>query len=650
MCGIAGILGRPDRISVESMIEAMARRGPDDSGVYEDQHVVLGHRRLSVLDLTKAGHQPMSRASGRLWVVYNGEVYNFMALRRDLEARGHRFASATDTEVILALYEDQGIEGITRLRGMFALAIWDVRGAAPLLVLARDHFGIKPLLYAETARGLEFASDLPGLLAGGGVARDVDPVALVQYLMHGHVVSPRTIIKGVTMLLPGHILTARPGEAPRLRCYWSLDAETCAALSRGHGYQDQVARLRGLLERAAGEQMVSDVPLGAFLSGGIDSTALVALMTRAAGRPIHTYSIGFPDAGAAIDESGDAERSAGYLGSVHRSVRVRGQDVAEALPRIAADLGQPTVDGVNMHFVSGAARSGVTVALTGMGGDELFAGYATFPVLAGFNRPRARARRALRGALGAPGRWLRARTAIDRAWDQRVMNHGFSAAYTTFRMLRAPCDAWRMAARPAIDAEAVLAYTDADDASLDDPVRRVTALESKLYMSSQLLRDTDAASMAHSLEVRVPLLDIEVSEYAYGLPADSKLLPGAPRGALPGKRVLIDAVRDVIPDWVWRKPKRGFSMPFGEWLRGPVRDLAEETLWDREFRQQGWIDGREAEREWRRFLDDHTAHWGGVWTVMMLALWWRHGLMGTAARSGRTGGGMAESMGMQGAR
>jgi asparagine synthase (glutamine-hydrolysing) len=441
----------------------------------------------------------------------------------------------------------------------------------------------------------------------------------------------------------------RPGEAPRLTCYWRLDAETCATLSRGHGYQDQVARLRALLERAAREQMVSDVPLGAFLSGGVDSTALVALMTRAAGRPIHTYSVGFPDAGAEIDESGDAERSAGYLGSVHRSVPVRGQDVAAALPRIAADLGQPTVDGVNMHFVSGAARSGVTVALTGMGGDELFAGYSTFPVLAGFNHPSARARRALRRALGAARRWLNTGTAIDRAWERRVMDHGFPAAYMTFRMLRAPCVAWRMAARPAIDAEAVLAYTDADDASLDDPVRRVTALESKLYMSSQLLRDTDAASMAHSLEVRVPLLDVEVSEYAYGLPAESKLRLGAPRGSLTGKRVLIDAVRDVIPEWVWRKPKRGFSMPFGEWLRGPVRELAEETLRDREFRQQGWIDDREAEREWRRFLDDRTAHWGGVWTVMMLALWWRHGLRGTAARPGRAGGGMAQSMTMQGA-
>src|SRR5262245_46881921 len=623
MCGIAGIIGRPDLEAVQAMTDAMSTRGPDDFGIHADSQVALGHRRLSILDLSMAGHQPMSRADGRLWIVYNGEIYNYKTLRRELEGRGHRFDSRTDTEVILALYEEMGVDCLARLRGMFAFAIWDRREATPVLLLARDHFGIKPLVYATTPRGLEFASDLPGLVAGGGVPRRIDRTALSQYLMHGHVVFPRTMIEGVSMLPPAHCLTVRPGEAPRIRRYWRLDAERCEALSRGESYGDQTVRVRHLLEEAARSQMVSDVPLGAFLSGGIDSAGIVALMTRAAGRPIHTFSVGFPQTGSALDESVDAELTARHLGADHQAVQVSGTEVAKILPDIAAALGQPTIDGINMYLVSRAARRGLTVALAGVGGDEIFAGYPSFAQLARHRHPLVQARRRigrlrrLPGSLMFPGPG-----AINRQWARLEKDWPLASAYMSNRMVRQPADALCVAGDQTVDAEAFFAYVQSDEPGQADPVRRVTLLESRLYLAAQILRDADAASMAHSLEIRVPLLDVDLAEYVYGLPPDAKLAPASKGAVLAGKRILIDALRDVVPEWTWRKKKRGFTLPFDEWLRGPLRGLVDDILIDPGFRWDGLVDESEVKREWRTFLAQPNTPWGGVWTTLMLKLWW----------------------------
>jgi asparagine synthase (glutamine-hydrolysing) len=635
MCGIAGILGRPDGEAMQRMLDAMARRGPDDCGVYQDARVILGHRRLSIIDVTSAGHQPMSSAGGKLWIVYNGEIYNHAILREEMTRGGRRFASRSDTEVILALYEERGVEFVTRLEGMFAFAIWDLRGPDPLLVLARDHFGIKPLLYASTPQGFVFASDVPGIVASGQVETTLDPVGLVQYLMHGHVVQPRTILRGVEMLPAAHLLTIRAGEAPRLRRYWRLDYERSVALSRGLQESERVERVRLLLEGAASAQMVSDVPVGAFLSGGVDSSTIVALMSRASGQPIHTYSVGFPDVQTALDESEDARQSARFLGAVHRDVRIGGREVAESLPAIAADLGQPTVDGVNMYFVSRAARSGVTVALAGIGGDELFAGYGTFPNLVRHATTRERLRRRMMLARWAASRRLGRSGRMQDAWESLWGRDSFAAAYMGQRMVRGPQEAWHVAGRPEVDPSAVLAYAGVEDAAIPDPVSRVGLLESSLYMRSQLLRDADAASMAHSLEVRVPFLDVGLAEFVHGLPGDSKLGASVTGAGVIGKRILIQAVRDLIPDWTWRKPKRGFTLPFGEWLRGPMRPLVEETLSDSAFRTSGLIDASEADREWRGFLQNPTANWTHVWTILILALWQQEFLRPAAKR--RTG-------------
>jgi len=563
MCGIAGIVGRPDRNAIQRMIDAMTRREPDDSGIYADPLVALGHRRLSILDLSPAAHQPMSRAGGRLWIVYNGEVYNFAALRKELEATGHQFVSRSDTA---------------------------------------------------------------GILASGLVNRDIDRVALVQYLMHGHVVQPRTM-QNVAMLPAAHFLTYWPGHEPLIQPYWGLESDRCAALSRGLGFDEQAARLRTLLEEAARAQMVSDVPLGAFLSGGGDSSTLVALMTRVSGRPVHTFSVGFADAGADLDESEDVQRSARHLGAIHSAVRVDGGQVADALPRIAPALGQPTIDGVNMYFVSEAARSGVTVALSGLGGDEMFAGHATFPILSERDAIAPRLRRALGKLRRSPSRWVTGEEELERAWKTTRARHGFAMDYMSFHMVRSPQDAWALAGRPVVAQDAVFAYLDADDPTIEDPLSRITRFEISLYMNSQLLRDADAASMEHSLEVRVPLLDVEVAEFAFGLPAASKLGPVEPGGATVGKRVFLRAVSDFIPDWTWRKPKRGFTLPFGEWLRGPIRPLAEDALGDSAFAGLGWVDAAAVDLESPHFLHDRSAHWSVVWTTLMLALWAREAFL-----------------------
>jgi len=622
MCGIAGLLGRPSHDDLECMMRAMASRGPDDCGVYADEHLALGHRRLSVIDLSRSGHQPMSRAAGKLWIAYNGEVYNYQELRRDLEARGHRFVSRTDTEVILALYEEMGAECVTRLRGMFAFAVWDRRTSEPTLFLARDHFGIKPLLYANVKDGIVFASDLPGLLASGRVSTTMDRVALVQYLMHGHVVQPRSILSGVKMLPAAHALIIRPGSPGRLWRYWELDYERCSEQAARVGPEDRPGRVRQLLTAAARREMVSDVPLGAFLSGGVDSCALVSIMMNVSGEPVHTYSIGFAGAGGDLDESDDARRSAEALGARHVHVPVTGHDVARELPRIAAALGQPTIDGVNMYFVSAAARRGVTVALAGIGGDEIFAGYPWFAALRRtWESPSHR--HALGSILGRTGLWkLLPRSTLREAWEYRSLSRSLVSDYMLSHTIRPPSEALRLAGSHDIAREELFEYEGADDPRVQDVVNRVSRLDVKLYMCSQLLRDADAASMAHSLEVRVPFLDLELVEFAYGLPGGAKLAAARPAAAAATKVVLVQACRDLIPEWTYRKPKRGFILPFSEWLRGPLRALAEDALGDSSFRAAGLLAEAEIDGTRERVRRGREKHWSRVWSLIMLVLWW----------------------------
>ena len=639
MCGICGFTGPRADDALASMVAAMHHRGPDDAGTWTSDSASLGMARLAVLDLSPAGHQPMATEDGLIRIVYNGEVYNFREERQLLEASGVRFRSTSDTEVVLRLYERHGDDFVRRLRGMFAIAIWDGRRGPgqERLVLTRDHLGIKPLLYAQVAGRLVFASELKPLIAGGLVAPRIDPVAVRMLLTYGSVVQPRTMIHGVSALPPAHRLIVERG-ATRIERYWSLGIDRVAGL-RSRSHEEQVDHVAAVLEESARLQLVSDVPLGAFLSGGVDSSILVAVMTRALGTPVRTFSVGFAGAANDIDESGDAEQMAAFLGTVHTTSVVSGDEVRDRIADIASALDQPSVDGVNSYFVSLAARRDVTVAVSGTGGDELFAGYPWFITMV------RESERAAREPWRALARSAIAAAARHRAFDGLLRRRGggrvhrwrrgsFLGAYADTYQIFGPVGAARLVAPgllassgagtpPHRDLEAL------DELRLASAIERVTALATRGYLTNQLLRDIDAVSMAHSLEVRVPYLDPVVADTALSLPDSAKL--GDVSGADPlartyresgAKRVLIDVGKRWLPPAFDQQRKRGFAMPFADWLRGPLADVFADTLDPAVVRSRGVLDPSAAAGVRDRFARGATG-WAEPWLLMMLELWCR---------------------------
>jgi asparagine synthase (glutamine-hydrolysing) len=605
----------------------------------------LGTARLAVLDLSAAAHQPMATEDGVIRIAYNGEVYNFAEQRRILEAAGVRFRSTSDTEVVLRLYERLGDDFLVRLRGMFAVAIWDARRGPghERLLLARDHLGIKPLVYTSAGERLVFASELKALLASGLVAPRVDPVALRMLLTYGAVVQPRTILSDVYALPPGHRLTVERGQS-RIERYWSLGTDRREGL-RTRPYEEQVDAVAATLEESARLQLVSDVPIGAFLSGGVDSSILVAVMTKAVGAPMKTFSVGFADEGVEIDETRDAERMARHLGTDHTTAVVTGDDVRGRINAIAAALDQPSVDGVNSYFVSLAARRGVTVAVSGTGGDELFAGYPWFIIMVQDMERRGREpwRALAESMVAAAARHpafdglLRRRGGGRLHWLRRA---GFVGRYAETHQIFGPVGAARLlSARVAAGAGTPPQrdLMDLDELSGGSVIERVTALATRGYLTNQLLRDIDAVSMAHSLEVRVPYLDPVVVDTALSLPDSAKL--GDVGTANPygrtyrdtgAKRVLIDVGRRWLPPDFDVQHKRGFAMPFDAWLRGPLRDVMDDALDTRSTRDRGLVDVAGVERVRDRFRR-RDASWAEPWVLMMLELWCRE-VLDTAGR------------------
>jgi asparagine synthase (glutamine-hydrolysing) len=634
------------------MVRALHHRGPDDAGAWAGESASLGMARLAVLDLSAAGHQPMATDDARIRIVYNGEVYNFRDLRRGLEASGVRFRSTSDTEVVLRLYERDGDDFVARLRGMFALAIWDARRGPghERLLLARDHLGIKPLLYSEVGERLLFASELKALLASGLVAPRIDPNALRTLLTYGSVLQPRTMLSGVASLPPGHRLIVERGRK-RIERFWSLGIDRVPGL-RDQSYGDQVDAVASALEESARLQLVSDVPVGAFLSGGVDSSILVAVMAKALGTPVKTFSVGFAAEGREIDETPDAERMARHLGTDHTTSIVTGDDVRDRITAIAAALDQPSVDGVNSYFVSMAARRDVTVAVSGTGGDELFAGYPWFITMAQETERRAREpwRALARSVMAAAVRHPAFDGLLRRRGGGRVhrwRRGGFVGAYGETYQIFGPVGAARLLS-PVVATEAAAGTPPHRDLSrLDElangsAIERVTALVTRGYLSNQLLRDIDAVSMAHSLEVRVPYLDPVVVDTALSLPDAAKLgdvRAGNPYGQTyretGAKRVLIDVGRRWLPPDFDVQPKRGFAMPFDAWLRGPLGDVLDDTLDAQGARRRGLLDGAGVESVRDRFRR-HQTSWAEPWLLMMLELWCRE-VLDTAGRPGPTG-------------
>ena len=637
MCGICGIWGRPDPEKVEKMVSALHHRGPDDSGTYHGELASLGMARLAVIDINPTGHQPMSDPQKTSWIVYNGEVYNFQEQRQYLEKMGHRFVSASDTEVILHLYEQYGDDFLLRLRGMFALAIYDLRGGhgKERLLLARDHLGIKPLLYAELGDQVVFASEIKALLASGLIEREIDHDSLRVLLTFGSIYQPKTILRDVKMLLPGHRLIIE-NRSKRVERYWSLGVGRKPEVGKLH-YEDQVVAMREALQESVRLQMVSDVPLGAFLSGGVDSSITVAMMSALAGDRVKTFSVGFEEEGRDIDETEEARKTADFLGTDHHHVVVRGTDVRDRISHIASGLDQPTVDGVNSYFVSWAARQHVTVSISGTGGDELFAGYPWYiNMVREMQTPASLSSHLFAGLMRFPIFDPLMVTKRGKGLHKVRTKAGFLSRYALQYHVYGSLSTASLLA-PEIRRSAHAGRTEAfylqntDDLSNGTVLERVTALCLNGYTRNQLLRDIDAASMSHSLEVRVPYLDPVLADLALSIPDESKLVSSKIKDgnilvntyrALGAKRILIDVGRPLLPKDFDIQPKRGFGMPFDPWLRGPLKEIMGDTLSETSLRRRGWFSPEQARAVLGNF-ESGAAGWAYPWLLMMTELWAR---------------------------
>jgi asparagine synthase (glutamine-hydrolysing) len=616
MCGIAGVVAKalpPEEVlrRAAAMGEAQCHRGPDDCGLElvsaREPTVALSHRRLSIIDTSVAGHQPMHDPTTGSCVVFNGEIYNFPELRDELRKLGCVFRTRTDTEVLLKAYAEWGSQCVTKLRGMFAFGIWDPRERS--LLLARDQLGVKPLYYFIEQDTLVFSSEVRAILASEIPKRKLDPEGLRSFLSFGSVQDPQTLVSGVRSLLPGHTLIFHNGSA-RINRYWRLPESTRAVSSGSQIYKEVAA----ILEDATRAQMVSDVPLGAFLSGGIDSTAVVALMSPNDGAPIRTSSIVFdePD----YDERAYSRLAAAYLGTDHTELLLRGDDVRAALPKAIASFDQPSMDGLNTYFVSKVTKeAGLSVALSGVGGDELFGGYQ------GYRRSRQADKWAKRisvvpeGGRHLLGRAIHAMARTERARRAADFLEGKRAPYFLTRQA--------FGSRQIDDLlipELATAQSDdpptferiaAETAQLD-PINRASAFELQTYMLSTLLRDTDQMSMAHALEVRVPLLDHRLVEFIFQIPGALKVNDSYP------KPLLTRSLGDSLPKECVLRPKKGFELPFARWLRGSMEGDMRESLTTAE--KNSPFRATALEDLWHRFESDEVS-WSRVWGMFVLRQW-----------------------------
>lgn len=628
MCGIWGFVGETEQVDVASAYDGLCSltdRGPDDWGLYLSENgkvtseaslpdgtvpVALGNRRLSILDLSAAGNQPMATDDGR-WIVYNGEVYNYRELRADLRAEGYEFHTETDTEVILQAYEAWGADCVERFRGMFAFAVYDETTGE--LFAARDRFGIKPLYYDHREERLAFASEVTALLEADVTPRRLSHEGVDGFLALGYVPGPGTIVDGVRSLPPGSVLHYDPADDEvAVESYWSPS----------FGADDDAAadRVRDLLEESVALRLRSDVPVGAFLSGGLDSSTIVALMREVSSderSDLHTYAVGFDS--DAYTETAFAESVADEFDTVHHSETVTAADVERELDAIVAKMDQPTIDGINTYFVSKlAADDGLKVALSGLGSDELFYGYPSFASVprryraarALYTVPRA-VRKPLAGIAERAGRLVLGDGAGKLA-DAVGGADPFGAAYLSVRGVFARSDRERLLGtdevvewdeRVGADSDRTLADSGAEDA--------VSNAELTWYMRDQLLRQTDVMSMAHSLEVRVPFLDTALAEYVLGSTPVSK------RGG--EKSLLKAAVGDVVPLDVLEREKTGFEFPFAEWLRSDLAGLVDDALAGDSFEDVP-VSGQAA-RSVNEAFRAGNVHWSRPWALVVLALW-----------------------------
>ena len=677
MCGICGAIDFSESVNaaavVRLMTPTMQHRGPDNEGYLDRGPLSLGMRRLSIIDV-EGGHQPIFNEDGTIGVVLNGEIYNFQELQQQLKDRGHTFRTRSDSEVIAHAYEEWGADCVERFEGMFALAVWDGRekgeegkGEGVKLFLARDRLGIKPLYYyAESAKfrvsssefrvktetinsapetsALEseletrnskletflFASEVRTLLASGVVPRKLSREAVESYLLFGSVSEPLTLIEGIVSLPPGHRMTIELGSTPgsaNIQRYWSIAREP---QSNGHATEivetdikTAAKRVRTLLEQSVRKHLIADVPVGVFLSSGIDSTALAALASREVSG-VHTFTVAFPE--SEFSEAAIARRTAQSFGTTHREVMLSGDDMLGRLGEAVGALDLPTMDGINTYFVSASARAaGLKVALSGLGGDEVFGGYNSFRRTPQYQRLAtvgnhlpAGMRSAMATAMtGAGGRFMSGDAARKLAalWKESCW---FPDPYYFGRLLFTPVQVSGLMVG-GTNFGRKSAWRDwltqsASEARQLDSFAAVSCLEAESYLVNTLLRDTDSMSMAHSLEVRVPFLDHPLVEFVTHLPQEVKLAKGTP------KALLVAALADLLPAEVVQQAKRGFTFPWETWLRGPLKERIANGVSELSPALLEVVDSKTAQSIWQSYLDGQTT-WSRPWSLYVLNEW-----------------------------
>ena len=628
MCGFAAFHDEagstPERGWLAAAAAALRHRGPDDEGLFAEPGVGLAFRRLSIVDVA-TGHQPLANEDGSVWIAYNGEIYNHESLRRELERAGHRYRTKSDTETLVHAYEEWGPAFVRRLEGMFAFAIWD-RPRRRLFV-ARDHVGIKPLYWTRTTRGaFVCASEIKALFAFPGVPRNADPDAVVQHLTLRYAASPRTLFAGIHKLSPGHTLTVERGE-PKLERWWTPAWEPKQAL----GEREALAEVESRLTASVKSHLMSEVPLGALLSGGVDSSLVVALMSRLSDRPVQTFSVGFDAPGGPFNELPHARRVAEHLRTEHREMLVGAADLERELPALVWHQDEPLSEpaAIPTCMVSRLARETVSVVLTGEGGDELFAGYPKY----------------------AAERWARRLAGLPEALREALLGgivdrlpFAFRKLQVVARSARFRDEPERLAAwfagfvgreRDALMANGLAAHAAAGvepfrralaDTSARSALDRMLDVDVRVWLADDLLVKMDKMSMAASVEARVPLLDLPLVEWAMRLSDEHKV-----RG-FEGKVLLKRLARKLLPAEVVDRPKVGFTVPLSPWFRGPLRELLASTLLSARCLQRGWYEPAAL----RATVDDHLSgrrdRARELWTLLTLELWHRAWIDGDGAR------------------
>jgi asparagine synthase (glutamine-hydrolysing) len=650
VCGICGYAYASNSAEAENRVRAMAsamvHRGPDEDGFLVNDlrapSAALGMRRLSIIDLP-GGHQPIWNEARNVAVVFNGELYNYRELRERLHLSGHRFSTNSDTEILVHGWEEWGEDLLGELRGMFAFALLDLRkhfATVPVLFLARDPLGIKPLYYAQTPEGFAFASELRAVLASGAVERRLSSDALTSYLLFGSVSEPVTLVEGVFSLPPGHALVLHLPDrrrTPRVRPWWDPTRSSAARdVKKPRDFAAASARLRTLLEDAVSAHLIADVPIGLFLSSGLDSSAIAMLAGRAK-QGIQSFTLTFPD--TAYDEGPLARVVAQRAGTRHSEVPLHGGDMLARVDEAIAALDQPTMDGINTYFVSWAARQvGLKVALSGLGSDELFGGYRTFTDTPKLARLEV-VSRFIPGAfrrISAPlvNSFMVRNGSVDaarKASDAWLMPDALPHPYFFTRLLFPPSEVSRLAdaryRKSSVANDGVtldptwLGWLErtADQAQALQPIAGISWLEMRTYMASTLLHDTDGVSMARSLEVRVPFLDTPLVEFVSALPDEARIEPGVSKGLLRA------ALAGMLPPEILDQKKRTFTLPWEEWLRSALKPRVEASLNNLAPALQGQLHAAGVQMVWDNFHAGRTT-WSRPWSLYVLNEWCRRHL------------------------